>query len=158
MEISAFGNILLFMLGGIMFALLGLATSRLIAPHRPNPEKNTTYECGEDPEGSARIQFNMRYYLPALIFLLFEVEAIFLFPWAVVFGSPGEHTGDSAVLYIWGEGILFLMILAAGLWYAWSNGDLDWNRPEPVTGVSPSPYLTEDYDIVNQKYAGKIRQ
>ncbi|MCG8477156.1 MAG: NADH-quinone oxidoreductase subunit A, partial [Cytophagales bacterium] len=86
-EISAFGEILLYGIGASLLVLATFLISWLIRPSRPSAEKLTTYECGEDPSGSAWGQFNMRFYIVALMFILFDVEIVFLFPWAVVFGN-----------------------------------------------------------------------
>ena len=110
--------VLLFAGLAVLFVLGGLILSYLIAQHRPNRIKNTPYECGEIPLGSAWIQFNVGYYLFALLFLIFDVEAAFLYPWAVVLrviGFPGLI-----------EVGVFLMILILGLVYAWKKGALEW--------------------------------
>jgi NADH-quinone oxidoreductase subunit A len=106
----------------IVFALGGLAFWWLISPRRPTEEKASTYECGEDPQGSAWIQFNIRFYVFALIFVIFDVEAAFLIPWAVVF----RDFGVLALL----EGVVFILILVVALAYVWRKGDLAWVRPE----------------------------
>ena len=90
--------------------------NKLIAPHKPNPEKLTSYECGEEPTGSAWMPFNSRFYVIALIFLLFDVEMVFIFPWATVFGSHEINNYDPR----WGwlaltEMFIFLGILILGL-------------------------------------------
>src|SRR5262245_36546110 len=87
LHISGFGEVLLYIIGGTLFILAGLFTSRLIRPSRPNAEKLTTYESGEEPISAAWTQFNIRFYIIALIFILFEVEIVFLFPWATVFAK-----------------------------------------------------------------------
>ena len=96
----------------------GLVFSRLIAPHRPGGLKDIPYECGEQPVGPAWIQFNVGYYLFGLLFLVFDVEAAFLYPWAVAFRDVG-WVGLVEV------GI-FLLVLIAGLAYAWRKGALEW--------------------------------
>jgi NADH-quinone oxidoreductase subunit A len=96
----------------------GLLFSRLIAPHRPNKLKNQPYECGEKPIGSAWLQFNVGYCLFGLIFLAFDVEAAFLFPWAVVLRDIG------ILGFI--EALIFIVILLLGLVYAWRKGALEW--------------------------------
>jgi len=124
--------------------------TRLIAPHKPNPEKLTSYECGEEPTGNAWLPFNSRFYVIALVFLLFDVEMVFIFPWAIVFGS---HT----IIDIeprWGalsliEMFVFLGILILGLAYVWVKGDLNWIKPDPTiptTTVNIPPSL---YDKLN---------
>ena len=93
--------------------------------------KETTYECGEDPEGSAWIQFNVRFYVIALVFVIFDVEAAFLLPWAVVF----RGMGDLAPVAFF-EGVVFILILVVALAYVWRKGDLAWVRPEDRTPES----------------------
>lgn len=95
----------------------------LLRPHRPYPEKLTSYECGEEPIGNAWIRFNVRFYVIALIFLIFEVEIVFLFPWALVYRELG--------LFAFIEMAVFLLILLVGLAYVWVKGDLDWDKPRP---------------------------
>ena len=92
-----------------------------MAPHKPNPIKNSTYECGEEPVGTPWIRFNTRFYVIALIFLVFDVEVLFLFPWAVSLKKLG--------LFAWVDMAVFIVILAVGLAYVWGKGDLDWVRP-----------------------------
>ena len=86
-ELSEFGKILLFMLLGIYFILIGMAINALLKKRNPNAIKNSTYECGEVTEGPSRTPFNMRFYIIAIIFLLFDVELIFLFPWSTIFAD-----------------------------------------------------------------------
>lgn len=124
-QISQFGYVLIFMIIGAAFVVIGFLTSRLLRPSRPNPEKLTSYECGEDVVGSSWVQFNIRFYVVALIFILFDVEVVFLFPWATVFKSMGT--------FAFYEMMLFVGILILGLAYAWVRGDLEWVRPKPVT-------------------------
>ncbi len=113
-----FGTIFLFILIGIVLVYVPLLIQRLIAPSNSTPDKLSTYECGEESEGSAWIQFNIRFYVIALIFLIFDVEVVFLFPWAVVFKDLG--------LLAFVEMGIFLLILIIGLAYVWKKGDLDW--------------------------------
>src|SRR5688572_15828947 len=84
-SVSEFGEVLLFLIGGVVFLLISLLLAKLIRPYRPNPQKLATYESGEEPISSAWTQFNIRFYIVALIFILFEVELVFLFPWATVY-------------------------------------------------------------------------
>ena len=134
-----------------------LTLAKVIRPHRPNEEKLTTYESGEDPLGNANIQFNVRFYVIAIIFLLFEVELIFLFPWAVVFGQENLIRQTDG---LWGwfsliEMSLFVGILILGLAYAWSKGYLDWVRPRPQTPSVSTKVPPQLYQKVNEKYAVK---
>jgi len=118
-----FGTVLVFILLGIVLVYVPLLIQKLVAPHKPTQEKLTTYECGEEPEGSAWLQFNIRFYVIALIFLIFDVEVIFLFPWAVVYKEMG--------LLAFIEMAIFLFILIIGLAYVWKKGDLDWVKAKP---------------------------
>jgi NADH-quinone oxidoreductase subunit A len=110
--------VMLFIGLSAVLVLGGLGFSYLVAPHRPGKVKNSPYECGEKPVGYARIQFNVGYYLFALLFLVFDVEAAFLYPWAVVLRKIG-------VIGLIEIGI-FIVILVLGLIYAWKKGALDW--------------------------------
>ena len=101
-----------------VFPAAALLIPRLIAPKKPNPIKTQTYECGMETVGESWVQFKAQYYIFALIFLVFDVEAVFLFPWAVAF--------DQLPLFAVVEGILFILILMAGLVYAWREGALKW--------------------------------
>ncbi|MCS7073589.1 MAG: NADH-quinone oxidoreductase subunit A, partial [Bacteroidia bacterium] len=85
MMISEFGKALLFLIGGCIFVAGGMIIAWLISPNRPTPEKLTSYECGEDPIGTSWVQFNIRFYVMGLIFLIFDVEILLLFPWAFIF-------------------------------------------------------------------------
>jgi NADH-quinone oxidoreductase subunit A len=101
-----------------LYVLGAFFVSRLIAPHYPDPVKNSAYECGEVPYGSAWTRFNVGYYIFALLFLVFDVEVVFLFPWAVVLREVG--------LWALLEGGVFLGILVWGLVFAWRKGYLVW--------------------------------
>ncbi len=92
--------------------------SWLIAPKAPNAAKLSTYECGFEPEGSARLPFDVRFYLVAILFILFDLETAFLVPWAVVF----RHLGVWAVVTI----AVFLALLVVGFIYEWRKGGLEW--------------------------------
>ena len=111
---------------GLAVALvsLPLLIQYIISPrHNKGGEKLTSYECGEVPEGSAWVKFNVRFYIIALIFLIFDVEVIFLFPWSVVFKELTE-TGFGFLAFI--EMFVFVLILIVGFAYVWVKGDLDW--------------------------------
>jgi NADH-quinone oxidoreductase subunit A len=121
--LTEFGRVFLFFLLGAIFVAGGLVFSWLLRPHRPYPSKLTTYECGETPIGDTRIRFNIRFYVVTLIFLIFDVEVVFLFPWALVFKQLGW--------FAFIEMMVFLFILLVGLIYVWRKGDLDWDKPAP---------------------------
>lgn len=133
MEISGFGTVLLFIVGGLGFLMVTLLAGKILRPNRPNPEKQSTYESGEEPSGTAWGQFNVRFYVIALIFLLFEAELVFLFPWATVFGDEGlvESSGGLWAVFSMVETFIFIGILLVGLIYVWAKGMLDWVRPKP---------------------------
>jgi NADH-quinone oxidoreductase subunit A len=154
---NGYGEILLYLLAGVLFIAGGLFTSWIIRPHRPNAQKLATYESGEETIGSAWGQFNIRFYVIALLFLLFEVEILFLFPWAVVFGRKDLIAATNGT---WGwfalvEMFLFVGILLLGLAYAWAKGYLDWVKAEPKVRKLNSPVPESLYQAINQKYAPK---
>jgi len=107
-----------FLLLAPVFPALGLLIPRLIAPRKPNPLKMQTYECGIETVGDSWVQFRVQYYIFALVFLIFDVETVFLYPWAVTF--------DQLPLFAVLEGVLFIIILVVGLVYAWRKGALEW--------------------------------
>ncbi|NJO02759.1 MAG: NADH-quinone oxidoreductase subunit A [Bacteroidia bacterium] len=152
-QISAFGIVLLFGLGGTMIVVTGLLVSAFLRPKRPNEEKLSPYECGEEAVGSAWNQFNVRYYIIALIFILFEVEVVFLFPWAVVFG---QRVLIEASKGLWGwfallEMIVFVGILIIGLAYVWRKGFLEWVKPLAQKTDYKSKIPAQAYDHLREK-------
>ncbi|MGL6074059.1 MAG: NADH-quinone oxidoreductase subunit A [Fimbriiglobus sp.] len=145
--------VLLVFLGiGIAFLGVNLLTGWLVRPNKPSPEKGQVYDCGEEPIGPAWIQFDLRFYVVALLFVIFDVEMAFFFPWAVVFGSANratdmnlseaereaaarvlQPTGDlhpagfSALSqFAFLELVVFFGILLIGFAYLWFRGDLEW--------------------------------
>ncbi len=119
-----YATVLIFVLVGIAFAGLALGLAKILRPRNPNYAKMTTYECGELPVGTSWVRFNVRFYLVALFFLIFDVEVIFLYPWAVVFKHLFPVPGLGALVF-W-EMVVFLGILTTGLAYIWVKGDLNW--------------------------------
>jgi len=117
-----FGPLLVFTLVGVGFGIIMLATAWFLRPHDPYPEKLTTYECGIDPLTESWAQFYVRYYLFALIFVVFDVEAIYLYPWAAVFRDLIGSMG----FFVFAEMLVFLVILILGFAYAWRKGALEW--------------------------------
>lgn len=103
----------------IVFPLLAIVAARFVAPSKPSPLKNTTYECGLEAHGDSWIQFRIQYYLFALIFVIFDVETVFIYPWAVAFHQLG--------FFAFIEMLIFLAILAVGLIYAWQKKALEWD-------------------------------
>lgn len=108
----------LFLVIGIIVPVVPLLLAKFIAPRKPNPIKQSTYECGIETVGESWVQFKAQYYIFALVFLLFDVETVFLFPWALSL--------NQMPLFVVLEGMLFLGILVAGLVYAWRKGMLEW--------------------------------
>ncbi|MBX7242774.1 MAG: NADH-quinone oxidoreductase subunit A [Bacteroidia bacterium] len=151
--ISEFGHVLLYLAGGAIFIGLIALLNKLLAPNHPNPEKLTTYECGEDPVGNANVQFNIRFYVVGLIFLIFDVEILFLFPWATIFA-------DVKIIQnvpLWGvfalaEMSIFVVILLLGLLYVWVKGDLEWIKPEALEPERINPVPDSLYEEINRKY------
>lgn len=101
-----------------VFPLLPIVLARFLAPRKPNKAKMETYECGIETVGETWVQFKVQYYIYALVFLIFDLETVFLYPWAVAF--------DVLPLFAVFEGVLFILILVAGLAYAWRKGALEW--------------------------------
>ena len=122
MEMVDFLAVLFFMVAAVLFVGVSLLVSSLVRPSKFSAEKYIPYECGENPVGSPWVQFNIRFYVFALVFIIFDVEAVFLFPWAVVYQDLG--------LFAFVEGLIFIVILALGLAYLWVKGDLEWVRTE----------------------------
>ena len=131
--------------------------TRLLSPNNPNPEKLTSYECGEETVGSAWMPFNSRFYVIALIFLLFDVEMVFILPWATVFGDHELIKAD----HRWGwlsltEMFIFLGILILGLVYVWVKGDLDWIKPNVIRPTVNTQVPASLYDKLNKQQSGYI--
>lgn len=116
--LEQYTDVAVFLIVGALFVVLNLTVGRLLRPHNPYPAKLTPYECGEVPVGGGNIKFNVRYYIFALIFVVFDVETVFLYPWAVVF----EDIGIFAFVVM----MLFIFTLVEGLVYAWKKGVLRW--------------------------------
>jgi NADH-quinone oxidoreductase subunit A len=110
--------ILLFVVVGLGIGVLMLSLGAVLAPNRPDPEKNSPYECGFEAFEDARMKFDVRYYLVAILFILFDLEIAFLFPWAVVLPDIGFE-GFVAMM-------IFLLILIVGFVYEWKKGALEW--------------------------------
>ncbi len=153
-EMNGFSTILLFLIGGILFIILALLVARLLRPSRPGPEKLKVYECGEEPAGNAWGRFNIRFYVIALIFILFDVEIVFLFPWSVVFANKNLMQATSGLWgwYTFTEMSVFIMMLVLGLFYAWKTGLLEWEKLAEKTGNENPAVLPEKYRKINLKY------
>jgi NADH-quinone oxidoreductase subunit A len=120
-----FASVLIFVLLAAVFLLVTLTVGRFLRPSAPSLAKGETYECGEHAMGAGWFNFNPRFYVVALVFLIFDVEVAFTYPVATVF-TRWVRRGDGAVAFI--EIALFIAILAVALGYVWRRGDLDWIR------------------------------
>ncbi len=126
-----FAAVLVFIAISVLFIFFTLIFSRIIHPRKPSAAKSATYECGEIPAGDSWVKFNIHFYVIALIFIIFEVEILVLFPWAVVF----KELGMTAFV----EMVVFVGILTLGLAYLWKKGDLDWNKETHFMKDAPMP-------------------
>jgi len=116
--LSDYNFIGVFVIVAIIFPFVALGLAWLLRPKKPNPVKTDTYECGLQTTGETWVQFRAQYYIYALVFVVFDIEAVFLFPWAVAYSKVG--------LYAWVEAFIFLAVLTVGLAYAWRKGALRW--------------------------------
>jgi NADH-quinone oxidoreductase subunit A len=113
-------SIILMIALGLLFAVPSVVLSRLLGPRKPTPEKSAPYECGMPPVGNAHERMSVKFYLVAMIFLLFDIEVAFLYPWAMALRDLG-----------WGgfvQVVLFMALLLAGYIYVWRKGALDWGN------------------------------
>jgi NADH-quinone oxidoreductase subunit A len=118
LNLESYFPILLFIAVGASVGVIPLLAGALLGPHQPNPEKNAPYECGFEAFEDARMKFDVRYYLVAILFILFDLEIAFLFPWATAYDFIGAF-GFWAMM-------VFLGILVVGFAYEWKKGALDW--------------------------------
>ena len=151
-QISEYGKILLMAIVGMLLVCATIFLAFVLSPKNPNPVKLSTYECGEESVGTSWIQFNPRFYVIALIFLLFDVELIFIFPWATVFGNADFIAADAR----WGwftliEMAIFIGILIVGLIYVWKSGDISWIKPQHKTPSVAVNIPSAAYDKLNQQ-------
>lgn len=118
MDLAQYFPVLLFILAGIGLGLMLIGVGKLLSPNRPNPEKNSPYECGFEAFEDARMKFDVRYYLVAILFIIFDLETVFLFPWGVSLRDI-SWPGFTAML-------IFLAEFVLGYIYLWRRGALDW--------------------------------
>jgi len=140
-----FATIFVFLALGVGFATVTLMISWALRPKKPGAVKESPYECGEKPEGSPWVRFNVRFYLVALFFIVFDVEMVFLLPWAVVFKEMLSLLGSFA---FW-EMVIFIGILVVGLAYVWGKGDLAWIKSLP-------PRDEEDLEALSWYESGRF--
>jgi len=120
MNLETYVPVLLFIIIGIVVGAAPMLIGALLGPRKPDPEKLSPYECGFEAFEDARMRFDVRYYLVAILFILFDLEIAFLFPWAVVLGNLGTWAAGFWAMMI------FLAILTVGFLYEWKKGALDW--------------------------------
>ena len=137
--LTHFGTVFAFLALAVALVLVTQVLSHLLRPHKLHAAKQRPYECGEEPEGSPWVKFNVRFYLVALFFIIFDVEIIFMLPWAVVFNEMLGTIGAFAFI----EMAIFVAILALGLAYVWAKGDLDWVKGLPVRDIGEVRPLSE---------------
>ncbi len=116
--------VFVFILVGVAFGFAPVLTGLIVAPHRPDSEKLSPYECGFEAFEDARMKFDVRYYLIAIIFILFDLEVAFLLPWATIFKEIASVESMRWFGFI--EMIVFIVVLLVGYVYAWAKGALDW--------------------------------
>jgi NADH-quinone oxidoreductase subunit A len=123
-------NVLVFAAVGVVFVFANLMVASVLRPKRKVDEGLETYECGEETIGDAWVNFDIRYYTVALVYIVFAVEIAFLFPWAIVLrealADTGAAAGKGIGVFALVEGVIFIVILFLGLAYVWAKGDLDW--------------------------------
>ncbi len=130
--LTEFGKIFVFIVLSLVFVVISVFAAKLIRPKRPTTEKLKVYECGENAEGTPWVKFNIRFFVIALIFLIFDVEVVLLFPWALVYKTYG--------VFGFSVGAIFLILLGIGMAYEWKKGDLNWERPK----ISPPVIIKEN--------------
>ena len=158
-EQVAFLEILTFIVGAIFFVGIGSFVGSLLRPQWPDEEKLRTYESGEEPTGSSWGKFNTRFYVIAIVFMLFEVETVLLFPWATVWADPAlnEATGGMWVKYTAMSALVFIILLSIGFAHMWSQGHPAGIQPPlPASFASKVPRVL--YDRVNSRYASTTNE
>lgn len=123
MQHSNYAYVALFLVAGAIFVIAAVTASKLVSPSRPGATKLRPYECGEVPTSGAWVQYNVRYYLFAMLFVLFDVEAAFLIPWAVAFR---DMVGQGMLLVATVDIVVFLAVIGSALVYAWRKGAMKW--------------------------------
>jgi NADH-quinone oxidoreductase subunit A len=116
--IGPYGVIGMFVIAAIILLGLPVVGSKLLSPRKPNPIKETVYECGVETQGETWVQFKVQYYIYAIVFVIFDIETVFLYPWAAAY--------NQLALFALVEMAIFVVILLTGLFYAWRKGMLEW--------------------------------
>jgi NADH-quinone oxidoreductase subunit A len=153
----SFANVLVFTVFGVVFVILNVSVlSRLLRPRVHDEEKLTTYECGEPPIGDSWVRFDIRFYAVALVFLVFDVEVAFLYPWGVVFRELAPVAGT----FVFMEMLVFVVVLLVGFIYVWVKGDLDWiksaaSHGSTGEGMAPQPTSTVVAEVGKETMAAR---
>jgi len=126
---TQFATILIFLIIGALMVPAIMLVGKILRPHAPDEKKLSTYECGEVPVGNTWVQFNLRFYVIAIIFLIFEVEIVLMLPVATMF-KYWMTTNEMSNILVFIEVAIFISILLVGFAYAWYKGDLEWIRPQ----------------------------
>lgn len=121
--LESYVPILLMMSGAVAFAVINVIVSKVLGPKKPNSEKFTTYESGIEPYGTAHSKFSVKYYMAAMLFILFDIEIVFMYPWAVTFRSFSGVMLTYALI----EMLVFIVLLLVGYFYMLRKGALKWN-------------------------------
>jgi NADH-quinone oxidoreductase subunit A len=150
-------NVLVFSGVGLAFVFANLLIASVLRPKRTHDDGLETYECGEVAIGEAWIQFDIRYYTVALVYVVFAVEIAFLFPWAIVlkeaYSGTGAAAGAGIGVFALIEGVIFLVVLALGLVYVWAKGDLDW-----ILTYSAPAYQPTGRESTNLPFVGELEK
>lgn len=154
-----YANVFIFLAFGALFVVLNVSIlSRFLRPTVKEAAKETTYECGETPVGSGWVRFDIRFYTVALVFLIFDVEVAFLYPWAVLFqvarraGIEDAAVAGSGVapwhysMFLFGEMLVFVGILVVGFIYVWAKGDLSWIKATDVAAAKRAAMESARHD------------
>jgi NADH-quinone oxidoreductase subunit A len=137
-------SVTIFLAIGVAFVLGNLTLGALLRPNNPNPEKSAAYECGEPTMGSSWVQFDLRFYIIALLFLVFDVEVALFYPWAVVYGHAADAAEQAGItLFQYRQTalvdmLLFFGLLLLGFAYLWRFGYLDWVRVQRAPAAKPA--------------------
>jgi NADH-quinone oxidoreductase subunit A len=139
-------SILLFVAFGAIFVFVNLLIGKLARPNLPNPEKSAAYECGEPTIGTTWVQFDLRFYIVALVYLVFDVEVALFYPWAVVYGNASASSqgafGLRQIALV--DMLFFFGVLLVGFAYLWRFGYLDWVRSAATTSIKSLPASATD--------------
>jgi NADH-quinone oxidoreductase subunit A len=132
-----------------------VVASAVLGPKRPNRFKEAPYECGITPVGSARERFPIKFYLIAMLFIIFDIETIFLYPWVVVF--RGQYADRASKLFLLGEMALFVVILFVGYFYVWGKGALDWDEGQAEAPVDKKVFRPRRPIRFGNETSGAVR-